>query len=168
MKDFDKYDVKVTNQNVIDFCKIKHLPNYIVNYKPTNEEFQNIFLMNVSVTLIKTYLKITKCKLDEICLKNAFINFDFKKIKFIISNTNYKVNINHIKIMMLSIQEMLSTNLYLYVKNNLQELRNDIINMKNTIMVRRYNHLFSLCQIGHIEKKYKNNLKYLREIISLT
>lgn len=120
----DIENIEVDNEILLICCKNNFFPKYI-KFKPTIDEFHNIFKSKINITFIKKYVSKTKMKYDIICLENACRYGDKKIIDFLVSK-NIKPTLKCIKLFLLS-KNMLDEKeykLYNFIKDNYDEIKN--------------------------------------------
>jgi hypothetical protein len=103
--EYEKYDVKVDNEIFMTCCDAKFMPDYVKKFKPTKEEFYEIFKSRINIVGIKKYIKMSGCKLDSKCLENACEVHNYNKI------INYLLIDREISSNLVCIKKYINTNL---------------------------------------------------------
>jgi hypothetical protein len=95
---FDNHGVKIDNKIYLVCCNNNFFPDYVKKFKPTLEEFHEMFKQKLTISGIKRYVKKTKQTIDTTCLENACTIYDYHKIiNYIVTECEIKSNLTCIK-----------------------------------------------------------------------
>jgi len=117
-------NIEADNEILLMCCKNNFFPKYI-KFKPTLDEFHNMFKIRTNVTSIKKYVSKTKMNYDVTCLENACCYGDKKIIDFLVSK-NVKPTLKRIKLFLTGTNASDDKNLILYnfIKDNYDKIKN--------------------------------------------
>jgi hypothetical protein len=182
LPNLENYNIKIDNKILLAFSYFDYddVPDYIKNFRPTIEDFHEAFKKDIpNIDFLRTYIKLSKRKIDTICLENACLfksNVDL--IKFILTK-NIKPSMQSIKNLILNYSEVRNYEKYDeklcdLIEKHYDVLQKYIIKNKNprkplimnekTILTRYFNYLSEMIEYSKDETFYQLVLKLIKKM----